>query len=170
MRVRTLASGEVVNPVTTSPEERIAELGIEMPPAPQPLGAYTETVQSGRLLFVAGTIPTWAGKPKYTGTLGQEIGLDAGQQAARMAALNALAAARQHLGSLDRVTQVLKTEVWLVTTDDYVPLQPKIADGASQVLFEIFGEKGRSVRKLLGIASIPLHAPLAVELLLEVQE
>ncbi len=141
-----------------------------MPPAPQPLGAYAETVQSGRLLFVAGTIPTWGGKPKYTGTLGIEVGLDAGQQAARLAALNALAAARQHLGSLDRVTQVLRTEVWVVTTDEYVSFQPKIADGASQLLLDVFGEKGRSVRKLLGVASIPLHAPLAVELLLEVQE
>lgn len=149
-------------------EERIAELGIELPPAPQPLGAYTETVQSGQLLFVAGTIPTLAGEPQYMGVLGKDLDLSAGRQAARLACLNALAAVRQHLGTLDKVKRVLKTEVWMVTTDDYVPLQPQIADGASQLLLEIFGEQGRSVRKLLGVASIPLHAPLAVELLVEV--
>lgn len=153
-----------------SAEERIAELAIELPAAPQPLGAYTETVQSGRLLFIAGTSPTLAGRPQYTGTLGKEIDLAAGRQAARLAVLNALAAVRQYLGSLNRVRQVLKTEVWMVTTDAYVDMQPKIADGASQLLLEIFGEKGRSVRKLLGVTSIPLHAPLAVELLLEVEE
>ena len=170
MPALTSVSGKVGAPVMTSAEQRIAALEIEMPPAPQPLGAYTETVQSGRLLFFAGTMPTLGGKPQYTGTLGKELDLAAGQQAARLAALNALAAARQHLGSLDRVTRVLKTEVWMVTTDDYVPLQPQIADGASQLLLDIFGENGRSVRKLLGVASIPLHAPLAVELLLEVAE
>ena len=157
-------------PVTLTAEKRIAELGIAMPPAPQPLGAYTEAVQSGRLLFVSGTIPTQAGAPKYVGILGRDLDVAAGQKAARLATLNALAAARQHLGSLDRVTQALKTEVLMVTTEEYASLQPKIADGASQVLLEVFGEKGRSVRKLLGISSIPLHVPLAVELLLEVEE
>jgi enamine deaminase RidA (YjgF/YER057c/UK114 family) len=154
----------------TSAEQRIVELGIEMPPAPQPLGSYTETVQSGRLLFVAGTIPTLAGKLQYTGMIGKELDLATGQQAARIAALNALAAARQHLGSLDRVTRVLKTEVWLVTTDDFVAVQPRIADGASLLLLEIFEEKGLSVRKIMGVASIALHAPVAVELLFEVEE
>ena len=110
------------------------------------------------------------GKPQYVGTLGKVLDLTAGQQAGRLAALNALAAARQHLGSLDRVTRVLKTEVWRVTTDDYVPLQPQIADGASQLLLDVFGQNGRSVRKLLGVASIPLHAPLAVKLLFKVEE
>ncbi len=155
---------------TTSAEQRIVELGIEMPPAPQPLGAYTETVESGRLLFVAGTIPTVADKLQYTGTLGKELDLATGRQAARLAALNALAAARQHLGSLDRVTRVLKTEVYLVTTDDFVALQPRIADGASQALLQVLGERGLSVRKIMGVASIPLHAPVAVELLFEIEE
>ncbi len=77
---------------------------------------------------------------------------------------------RQHLGSLDRVTRVLKTEVSLVTTQDLVSLQPKIADGASQFLLESFGEKGLSVRKIMGVANIALHAPVAVELLFEIEE
>ena len=103
---------------TTSAEQRLVELGIEIPPASQPLGAYTEVVESGRLLFVSGTIPTVAGRLQYTGTLGKELDLASGRQAAKLAALNALAAARQHLGLLDRVKRIVKTEVWLVTTDD----------------------------------------------------
>jgi enamine deaminase RidA (YjgF/YER057c/UK114 family) len=152
-----------------SAEKRIVELGIDMPPAPQPLGAYTEAVQSGRLLFVTGTLPILAGKPQYAGTLGKEVDLAGGQKAARLAALNALAAAREYLGSLDRIVRVLKTEVYLVTTDDFVAIQPKIADGASQLLLEVFGDKGLSVRKIMGVSSIPLHVPVMVELLFEVQ-
>jgi enamine deaminase RidA (YjgF/YER057c/UK114 family) len=158
-----------MNSEIISAEKRIVELGIDMPPAPQPLGAYTETVQSGRLLFVTATIPTIAGRPQYTGTLGKEVDLHDGQKAARLAALNALAAVRQYLGSLDRVVRVLKTEVSMVTTDDFVANQPKIADGASQLLLDIFGSRGLSVRKVMGVVSIPLHVPVMVELLFEIE-
>jgi enamine deaminase RidA (YjgF/YER057c/UK114 family) len=152
-----------------SAEERIAARGISMPPAPTPLGAYSETVQSGNLLFITGTIPTLEGRPEYVGTLGKEVDLTSGIKAARLAALNSLAAARQHLGSLDRVSRVLKTEVYLVTTENFIANQPKIADGASELLLEVFGDRGLSVRKIMGVTSIPLQVPLMVELLLEVQ-
>ncbi|HEY2040267.1 MAG TPA: RidA family protein [Edaphobacter sp.] len=148
----------------------MVDLGISMPPGPEPLGAYTETVQSGRLLFVTGTMPTIAGRPQYVGVLGKDMDLIEGQKAARLSATNALAAARQVLGSLNRITRVLKTEVYLVTTDDFITLQPKIADGASNLLLEVFGSKGLSVRKVLGVSSIPLHVPVMVELLFEVEE
>jgi enamine deaminase RidA (YjgF/YER057c/UK114 family) len=159
----------MVNP-SQSAEERIAALGINMPPAPAPLGAYTETVQSGNLLFITGTIPIVKGKPAYVGMLGRDVNFEDGVKAARLAALNALAAARQHLGSLDRVTRVLKTEVYLATTEDFIVHQPKIADGASELLLQIFGSRGLSVRKIMGVSSIPLRVPLMVELLLEVEE
>jgi enamine deaminase RidA (YjgF/YER057c/UK114 family) len=152
---------------SSSAEERIAALGIEMPPAPEPLGAYVETVLSGNLLFITGTLPTIHGKPQYTGILGSDVDFADGIKAARLAGLNALAAARHHLGSLDRVNRVLKTEVYLVTTEELVASQPKIADGVSELLLEIFGDKGLSVRKIIGVSSIPLHVPLMVELLLE---
>ncbi len=140
-----------------------------MPPAPEPLGAYAETVQSGNLLFITGTMPVAGGKPKYVGVLGKDVDFADGVKAARLAALNALAAARQHLGSLDRVSRVLKTEVYLVTTEDLVLSQPKIADGASELLIEIYGSKGLSARKVMGVSSLPLYVPLMVELLLEVK-
>lgn len=158
-----------MNP-SQSAEERIAALGINMPPAPAPLGAYAETVQSGNLLFITGTIPIVKGKPAYVGMLGRDVSFEDGVKAARLAALNALAAARQHLGSLDRVTRVLKTEVYLATTEDFIAHQPKIADGASELLLQIFGSRGLSVRKIMGVSSIPLRVPLMVELLLEVEE
>jgi enamine deaminase RidA (YjgF/YER057c/UK114 family) len=140
-----------------------------MPSAPEPLGAYTETVLSGNLLFITGTIPIINGKPEYVGVLGKDLNFSDGVNAVRLAGLNALAAARQHLGSLDRVARVLKTEVYLVTTEELVARQPKIADGVSNLLLEIFGNKGFSVRKIMGVSSIPLHVPLMVELLFEVQ-
>lgn len=148
-----------MNP-SQSAEERIAALGISMPPAPVPLGAYAETVQSGNLLFITGTIPIVKGKPAYVGMLGRDVNFEDGVKAARLAALNALAAARQHLGSLDRVTRVLKTEVYLATTEDFIAHQPKIADGASELLLQIFGSRGLSVRKIMGVSSIPLRVPL----------
>lgn len=152
-----------------SAEQRIVELGLTMPPAPEPLGAYTEAAQSGSLLFVTGTIPAIAGKPQYVGVIGRDFALAEAKKAARLAALNSLAAARQLLGSLNRVTRVLKTEVYLVTTEEFVPMQPKIADGASELLLEIFGTRGLSVRKIMGVSTIPLHVPVMVELLFEVE-
>jgi enamine deaminase RidA (YjgF/YER057c/UK114 family) len=158
-----------LQPEIPSAEQRIAALGISLPPAPQPLGAYAETVQSGNLLFLTGTLPVLQGKPQYVGTLGRDLSLEDGAQAARLSTINALAAARQHLGTLDRVTRILKTEVYLVTTEDLIPHLPRIADGASNLLLSIFGDHGLSARKVMGVASIPLHAPVMVELLLEIR-
>lgn len=161
----------MVIPVKTAPataEERIKRLGIEIPPAPKPLGTYVETVQSGNLLFITGTIPTLSGRPKYVGTLGKDLTFADGFDSARMAALNAIAAAREHLGTLDRVTRVLKTEVYMATTDDFISQQPRIADGASELLRDVFGDEMRSVRKVVGVTSIPLGVPVMVEILLEV--
>jgi enamine deaminase RidA (YjgF/YER057c/UK114 family) len=149
-------------------EERIKRLGVEIPPAPKPLGAYVETVQSGNLLFITGTLPVLSGKPKYVGTIGKNLTFADGFDSARIAALNAIAAAREHLGTLDRVTRVLKTEVYVVATDRHTSELPRIADGASELLRDVFGEEMRSVRKVLGVASIPLGVPVMVEILLEV--
>ncbi|MFT4113949.1 RidA family protein [Silvibacterium sp.] len=150
-------------------EKRIAELGIHLPPAPQPLGAYVEAVESGRLLFLTGMMPVLAGKPQYVGVLGKGLSVDDGRDSARIAVLNALAVARQHLGSLDRITRVLKTEVYLVATEDFVAQLPKIADGASELLRDVFGARGLSVRKVIGATVLPLNVPVLVELLYEIK-
>src|SRR5580698_1588293 len=102
-----------------APEQRLKELGINLPQPPKPLGAYVETLQTGNLLFLSGTLPVEAGKPKYVGRIGDDLSLEDGRHAARLAALNALAVAKEHLVSLNRVTQVVRLGISLVTTYDF---------------------------------------------------
>ena len=121
-------------------EGRLKELGIELPQPPQPLGAYVEAVQTGNLLFLSGTLPVEAGKAKYMGRVGAELTLEEGAAATRLAALNSLALAREHLGSLDKVTKVVRLSVALVATPDF-QAHPRVADGASELLVSIFGRE-----------------------------
>ena len=149
-------------------ERRLAELGIELPPAPVPLGAYVETVQTGSLLYLSGVLPVIGHEPKFVGRLGREYNAEQGSEAARLATLNVLSAARKHLGSLDRVTRVVKLMAYLATEDGFLE-QPKVADGASELLRDVFGEDKLPVRMVLGVASLPLGVPVVVEVLFEVK-
>src|SRR5262249_59828183 len=110
-----------------SVEQRLKELGIELPP-PEPFGTYAEAVQTGNLLFLTGMLPTEGRTPKFIGRVGAELDVEAGRKAARLAALNALAIARQYLGSLDKVTRIVRLGVAVATSGD-VREQPKLADG-----------------------------------------
>jgi enamine deaminase RidA (YjgF/YER057c/UK114 family) len=150
-----------------SPERRLQDLGIVLPNAPRPLGAYVEAVQSGSLLFLSGTLPIKDGKPQYIGRLGKELDADAGRDALRTATLNALSAAKQHLGSLDRVSKVVRVGVYLATSGDFYN-QPMVADAASELLRDVFGEEKMSVRSVLGVASLPLGLPVMLEVTFEV--
>src|SRR5229473_8151430 len=123
---------------TADAEQRLKELGIDLPQPPKPLGAYVETLQTGNLLFLSGTLPVESGRPKYVGRIGDELSVEDGRCAARLAALNALALAREHLGSLDKVTRVVRLGVSLVTTPDFRE-HPKVADAASELLISVFG-------------------------------
>jgi enamine deaminase RidA (YjgF/YER057c/UK114 family) len=118
-----------------SAERRLQDLGIVLPDAPHPLGAYVEVVQSGSLLFLSGMLPIKDGKPQYVGRLGKELGESAGRDALRTATLNALSAAKAHLRSLDRVTRVVSVKVYLATHGDFYK-QPIVADAASEILRE----------------------------------
>ena len=120
-----------------------------LPNTPQPLGAYVEAVQSGNLLFLSGTLPIKDGKPQYVGRLGKELDADAGRDALRTATLNALSATKEHLGSLDRVSKVVRVGVYLATSGDFYN-QPIVADAASELLRSVFGEDKMSVRSVLG--------------------
>ena len=151
-----------------SAEDRLRELGIELPPAPAPLGAYVEAVQTGDLLFLSGMLPIAGGKPQFLGRLGAELDDKAGYEATRMATLNALAVVKHRLGSLDRVTKIVRTTVYLATEGDSVN-QPRVADGASELLRDIFGTERMSTRMVLGAASIPLNLPVVLDLLFEVK-
>jgi len=147
---------------------RLKELGIELPRPPQPLGAYVEAVQTGNLLFLSGTLPVEAGKAKYVGRVGAELTVEEGAAAARLAALNSLALAREHLGSLDKVTRVVRLSVALVAIPDF-QAHPRVADGASELLVSIFGRERISTRAVLGVSSLPLGACVETEIVFEVQ-
>ena len=140
---------------------------LQLPAPPVPLGAYAEAVQTGNLLFLSGTLPVLAGEPKYRGRLGAEVDVEQGREAARLAALNALAIAKEHLGSLNRITRVVRLGVMLATAGDATDL-PKVADGASELLRDVFGADRMSVRLVYGVASLPLGLPVELEVIFEV--
>jgi enamine deaminase RidA (YjgF/YER057c/UK114 family) len=148
-------------------ERRLQDLGIVLPNAPHPLGAYVEAVQSGSLLFLSGMLPIRDGKPQYVGRLGKELDADAGRDALRTATLNALSAAKEHIGSLNRVSKVVRVGVYLATSGDFFN-QPIVADAASELLRDVFGEEKMSVRSVFGVASLPLGLPVMLEVTFEV--
>lgn len=149
------------------PERRLIELGINLPQPPKPLGAYVETLRTGNLLFLSGTLPVEAGKPSYMGRIGIDLSVEDGRRAARLAALNALALAKEHLGSLNKVKQVVRLGVSLVTAPDFRE-HPKIADAASELLVSAFGREKISTRLVLGMATLPLGMCVELEIILEV--
>jgi enamine deaminase RidA (YjgF/YER057c/UK114 family) len=150
-----------------SAERRLQDLRIVLPSAPHPLGAYVEAVQSGNLLFLSGMLPVKEGKLQYVGRLGKELDAEAGRSALRIATLNALSAAKAHVRSLDHVTKVVSVKVYLATDGDFYN-QPIVADAASKILRDVFGEDKMSVRAVLGVASLPLGAPVMLEVTFEV--
>lgn len=155
------------NPGPATAEQRLKELGIELPAPPQPFGAYAEAVQTGNLLFLSGMLPTEGHGAKVVGRVGAELDVEGGRQAARIAALNVLAVAREHLGSLDRVTRVVRLGVSIATSGDFRD-HPKIADAASELLQGIFGKDRNPCRLVYGVASLPLGTPVELEVILEV--
>jgi enamine deaminase RidA (YjgF/YER057c/UK114 family) len=151
-----------------SAERRLQELGIELPSPPTPFGAYVEAARTGNLIFLSGMLPVIDHRPKFVGRIGKELDADMGRDAARIAALNGLAAARQKLGSLDKVTRVVRLGIYMVTSGDAID-QPKVADGASDVFRDVFGEEKMSARLVIGVARLPLGVPVELEVILEVE-
>ena len=143
------------------------ELGINLPVPPEPFGIYAEAVRTGNLLFLTGMLPTDGREAKFIGRVGAELDVAAGRNAARLAALNVLAVARKHLGSLDKVTRVVRLGVLIATSGD-VRDQPKVADGASELLQDVFGKEKNPCRLVYGVASLPLGIPVELEVIFEV--
>lgn len=150
-----------------SAEQRVRELGLTLPPPVEPFGTYAEAVQTGNLLFLSGMLPTEDGSAKFTGRVGAEVNLETARAAAYLAALNVLAVARHQLGSLDKITRVVKLGVSIATFGD-VRYQPKIADAASDLLQDVFGKAKNPVRCVYGVASLPLGVPVELEVIFEV--
>ena len=155
-------------PKPANAERRLAALCIELPLPPTPIGAYVESVQTGTLLYLSGILPVIGHEPKFIGRLGREYNVAQGREAARIAALNVLSAARNHLDSLDKVTRVVRLVAYIATEGDFYA-QPKVADAASELLRDVFGEDKLPVRMVLGVASLPLGVPVVLEVLFEAE-
>src|SRR3984957_7571849 len=140
-------------------DRRLQDLGIQLPAAPTPFGPYVETVQTGNLLFFSGMLPVVDHKPKYVGRLGKELDTEAGRDAAYTAALGVLAVAKEHLGSLARVTRVIRLGVIMATSGDFFD-QPRVADAVSDLFRDVLGVEKLSVRLVIDVASLPLGMPI----------
>jgi enamine deaminase RidA (YjgF/YER057c/UK114 family) len=147
---------------------RLNELGIVLPAPPTPLGAYVESSDTGNLLFLSGTLPVVNRKLAIAGRLGGNLSVKQGQEAARIASLNALAAAKEHLGDLDRLKKLVKLTVLIATTEQFTE-HASVADGASDLFVQIFGRETGHVRLVYGVQSLPVGAPVIVETIFEIE-
>jgi len=147
---------------------RLKELGIELPAVPAPVAAYVPAVCIGGWAYTSGQLPMVAGKLKYTGHLGRDLTVDQGYDAARICCLNALAAVQSVVGDLDRVERVVKLNAWVSSVDEFTD-QPKVANGASELLVQIFGDAGKHARAAVAANSLPLGASVELELVVKLR-
>jgi len=147
---------------------RLTELRIMLPAPPTPLGTYVESSEAGKLLFLSGTLPVVNGRLAIAGRLGADLSVKAGQEAARIAALNALAVAKEHLGDIGRLTKLVKLTVLIATTDKFTE-HAQVADGASDLFAAIFGREAGHVRLVYGVYSLPIGAPVIVDTVFEIR-
>ena len=146
----------------------IKELGLEIPEAPKPVAAYIPAKQTGNLVFTAGQLPMVNGELISKGLLGQDVEIDEANKAARICTLNALAAIKGVIGDLDRIKQIVRVVGYVASVPTFTQ-QPAVVNGASELLLEIFGEKGKHARSAVGIAVLPLNASVEIELTVEVE-
>ena len=151
----------------SSPLDRLAALGIELPPAPTPAGSYQPTQRAGSLLFTAGQLPLVNGKLEETGKLGAEFDVEQGQAYARRCAINVLGAVHAAVG-LDNVLRVVKVVGFVASASGFTS-QPAVINGASDLFGEVFGDAGKHARSAVGVAELPFGAPVEVEAVLEVR-
>lgn len=151
----------------STPEENLAELGLSVPAVAKPVAAYIPAVRSGHHVFTSGQLPMREGQLMLTGKVGGEVSEEEAVECARQCALNALAAVRAEVGELSAVKRVVKVVVFVASTPDFTA-QPLVANGVSELLGQVFGEAGRHARSAVGVAVLPLDAPVEVELIVEV--
>jgi enamine deaminase RidA (YjgF/YER057c/UK114 family) len=151
----------------STPEERLAELGLTLPAVPAPVAAYIPTVRSGAHVFTSGQLPMVEGALPLTGKVGADVTAEQAKDLARTAALNAIAAVRAEVGELSRVRRVVKVVGYVASSPDFTG-QPGVINGASELIGEVFGDAGRHARSAVGVAVLPLDAPVEVELVVEV--
>jgi enamine deaminase RidA (YjgF/YER057c/UK114 family) len=152
-----------------SPEDKLKELGIKLPEAPNPLRSYIPILRAGSLVFLSGMLPLIQGRLTRQGKVGRDINLEEAREDARIATVSALSVLKACLGSLDKVSRCVKITGYVASDPDFLE-QSKVLNAASDLLFEIFGEKGRHVRSAVGVNVLPLNSPLEIEFIFEVQD
>jgi enamine deaminase RidA (YjgF/YER057c/UK114 family) len=153
----------------TNPSERLAELGLTLPPVTAPLAAYVPAVRTGAYVYVSGQVPVVDGKLAATGKVGADVSAEDAAGLARTCALSAIAAAAAAAGGLDRIRRIVKVTGFVASAPGFNG-QPLVINGASELLIEVFGEEGRHARSAVGVVELPLGAPVEVELIAEVRD
>ena len=148
-------------------EEKLKEKGLQIPEAPKPLAAYIPVTRVGNLVFTAGQIPMKEGKLAYKGKVGKDIAVEDAQKAAEICLLNGLSVIKSIIGSLDNISKIVKATVFVNSADGFTD-QAKVANGASELLVELFGEKGKHVRSAVGVNELPIDSAVEIELIVEV--
>lgn len=152
---------------SASPEQRLADLGLALPPVAAPVAAYVPAVRSGAHVFTSGQLPMVDGTLAATGKVGAEVGAEQAKDLARVCALNALAAVKAEVGDLSAVRRVVKVVGFVASAPEFTG-QPGVVNGASELLGEVFGDAGRHARSAVGVAVLPMDAPVEVEIVVEV--
>ena len=150
-----------------TPEERLKQLGIELPEAPKPLGSYVPLVRTGNLVFLSGILPLVEGKLSREGRVGEKVTVDEAREDARTAAINALAILKSNLGTLNKIRRCVKITGYVSSAPEFTE-QPNVLNAASDFMFEIFGEMGRHARAAVGVNVLPLNSPVELEFIFEV--
>lgn len=149
-----------------TPEERIAQLGIELPPAPEPLGSYVPARRAGNLLFLSGMLPLVRGELVRKGLVGTDLTVEEAQEEARQAVVNGLSVLKENVGELSNVKCCVKLTGYVASAPDFTE-QPAVLNSASQLMFEVFGEAGRHAREAVGVPVLPLNSPLEISFVFE---
>jgi len=144
--------------------DKLKELNIILPDAPKPAGSYVPAVICGQMVFVSGQLPTINGELKYTGKVGQDLSIEDASEAAKLCAINALGVLKAYIGDLEKIEQVVRIGGFVNSADGFT-MQPKVINGASDLLVEVFGEKGKHARAAVGVNELPLNAAVEVEML-----
>ena len=148
-------------------EEKIKELGLELPEVAKPVAAYIPAFHSGDYVFTAGQIPFVKGELKYKGKLGKDVSEEEGRQAAEISALNCLGAVKSVIGDLNKIERIVKLTVFVNSADGFTT-QPKVANGASEFIVEVFSDSGKHVRSAVGVSELPLNSAVEIEMIVEV--
>jgi enamine deaminase RidA (YjgF/YER057c/UK114 family) len=148
-------------------DEKLASLNIILPSPPKPVGSYVPVVVTGKFVFVSGQIPIKDGKVAYLGKVPKDISIEEAQKAAKLCIINALAQIKNEIGSLDRISKIIRVSGFVNSTPEFIE-QPKVINAASDLVFEIFGSKGQHSRIAIGVASLPLNSCVEIDVIAEI--